>query len=394
MKPRGIRWPRDREVEDGPLGRGAVEGVGRDGHLAHRVALDAGGRRCASSRSRPVRLRRHGADGSDSRVLLRAMSVETAFDLGHLPQGDGPLRDRGHGGHDARGRPAPGITVNALSSVSLEPPLVVVALDRRRYITPKVHAAGLFAVNVLGEHQQDLADCFAGAPVEPGRELFCGAAWQPGAHRLAVPRRRNRHARVLGRRRPSASATTTCSSAGWKRSRNAEHHPQPLLYYRRRYLRVERSESIADRRPAGSLTSWRWRWQTVRGRGPRGRLRRPRRRAAAGDAPRRDIDRTRGLRGPGAAPLARSSGCTCPMPAATARPARTRPAASHYGMLVDDTLAFVDALGLDTFHLSRLLDGRDDRAPVRGTLPGAAADTGRRRDHDPARAAGKRRPGG
>ena len=35
-----------------------------------------------------------------------------------------------------------GITVNALSSVSLEPPLVMVALDRRRFITPSVRQAG------------------------------------------------------------------------------------------------------------------------------------------------------------------------------------------------------------------------------------------------------------
>ena len=33
---------RDREVEDGTLRLGAVQGVGRDGHLAHRVALDTG----------------------------------------------------------------------------------------------------------------------------------------------------------------------------------------------------------------------------------------------------------------------------------------------------------------------------------------------------------------
>ena len=33
----------DREVQDGPLGRGAVQGVGRDLHLAHRIALGAGG---------------------------------------------------------------------------------------------------------------------------------------------------------------------------------------------------------------------------------------------------------------------------------------------------------------------------------------------------------------
>ena len=62
-----------------------------------------------------------------------------------------------------------GITVNALSSVSLDPALVMVALDRRRFITPKVRAHGQFAVNVLGEHQQAISDCFAGAPVTPDR---------------------------------------------------------------------------------------------------------------------------------------------------------------------------------------------------------------------------------
>ena len=43
-----------------------------------------------------------------------------------------------------------GITVNAFSSVSLEPALVMVALDRRRFITPMVRAVGRYAVNVLG----------------------------------------------------------------------------------------------------------------------------------------------------------------------------------------------------------------------------------------------------
>jgi 3-hydroxy-9,10-secoandrosta-1,3,5(10)-triene-9,17-dione monooxygenase reductase component len=137
-----------------------------------------------------------------------------------------------------------GITVNALSSVSLEPPLVMVALDRRRYITPKVHAAGQFAVSVLGEHQQSLADCFAGAPVQPGREQFCGAAWTPGSFGMPLLE--------------GAIATLECRVVGVHSIgdhdlfighvdtlRNEEHHPQPLLYYRRHYMRVERSESIA-----------------------------------------------------------------------------------------------------------------------------------------------------
>ena len=73
-----------------------------------------------------------------------------------------------------------GLSVNALTSVSLEPPLVVVALDRRRFITPSVHETGRYAVNVLSEDQQMLSDCFAGAAVTPDRDAFCGAAWTPG----------------------------------------------------------------------------------------------------------------------------------------------------------------------------------------------------------------------
>jgi 3-hydroxy-9,10-secoandrosta-1,3,5(10)-triene-9,17-dione monooxygenase reductase component len=143
---------------------------------------------------------------------------------------------------DAAGRPA-GITVNALSSVSLEPPLVVVALDRRRFITPIIHASGRFAVNILGEGQQTLSDCFAGAPVTPGREAFCGAAWRAGATGLPLL--------------DGAIATLECTVTGWHpvgdhdlfigrvdALANEDHHPQPLLYYRRRYLRVERAEAL------------------------------------------------------------------------------------------------------------------------------------------------------
>jgi flavin reductase (DIM6/NTAB) family NADH-FMN oxidoreductase RutF len=133
-----------------------------------------------------------------------------------------------------------GITVNALSSVSLDPPLVMVALDRRRFLTPIVRAAGRYAVNILSEDQQALSDCFAGAPVEPGREAFCGAAWHRGETGLPL---------IDG-----VIATLECTvaetfSAGdhdlfigrVDALSNEEHHPMPLLYYRRRYLRIERA---------------------------------------------------------------------------------------------------------------------------------------------------------
>jgi flavin reductase (DIM6/NTAB) family NADH-FMN oxidoreductase RutF len=135
-----------------------------------------------------------------------------------------------------------GITVNALSSVSLDPPLVMVALDRRRFLTPIVRSAGRYAVNILSEDQQALSDCFAGAPVEPGREAFCGAAWHAGQTGLPLL--------------DGAIATLECTvvetfSAGdhdlfigrVDTLENEAHHAMPLLYYRRRYLRIERAAS-------------------------------------------------------------------------------------------------------------------------------------------------------
>ena len=135
-----------------------------------------------------------------------------------------------------------GITVNALSSVSLDPPLVMVALDRRRFLTPIVRSAGRYAVNILSEDQQALSDCFAGAPVEPGREAFCGAAWHAGETGLPLL--------------DGAIATLECTvvetfSAGdhdlfvgrVDALASDEQQPQPLLYYRRRYLRIERAQT-------------------------------------------------------------------------------------------------------------------------------------------------------
>jgi 3-hydroxy-9,10-secoandrosta-1,3,5(10)-triene-9,17-dione monooxygenase reductase component len=144
-----------------------------------------------------------------------------------------------------------GITVNALSSVSLDPPLVMVALDRRRFLTPIVRAAGRYAVSILAEDQQALSDCFAGAPVEPGRLEFCGASWHAGPTGLPLL--------------DGAIATLECTVVGTFSAgdhdlfighvdslANDPEHPMPLIYYRRRYLRIERAETTeVEGKPEG-----------------------------------------------------------------------------------------------------------------------------------------------
>ncbi len=54
-----------------------------------------------------------------------------------------------------------GITANSFSSVSLDPPLVLWSPARKSSRFPAFEAAGHFAVHILAEGQQPLADHFA-----------------------------------------------------------------------------------------------------------------------------------------------------------------------------------------------------------------------------------------
>lgn len=79
-----------------------------------------------------------------------------------------------------QGQPA-GTTVSAFMSLSMRPPMVLLALDRTSRLLDKVARARQFGVNVLGTHQQDLARVFA----SKGDDKFSGVAW---SHHRAAPR--------------------------------------------------------------------------------------------------------------------------------------------------------------------------------------------------------------
>jgi flavin reductase (DIM6/NTAB) family NADH-FMN oxidoreductase RutF len=133
-----------------------------------------------------------------------------------------------------------GITVNALASVSLDPAVLMIALDRRRFILPAIEASRRFAVNILAEDQQWISDCFAGANVTPGREAFCGASWRPGA--TGVPLLAGAIAamecEVLDR---FAVGDHFLYVGRVEAVALDEPEAPPLLYHRRRYLRIERA---------------------------------------------------------------------------------------------------------------------------------------------------------
>jgi flavin reductase (DIM6/NTAB) family NADH-FMN oxidoreductase RutF len=54
-----------------------------------------------------------------------------------------------------------GITVNSYTSVSLNPPLILVCIDKKAIAFELLKEAGTFAVNVLAERQREISDYFA-----------------------------------------------------------------------------------------------------------------------------------------------------------------------------------------------------------------------------------------
>jgi len=142
---------------------------------------------------------------------------------------------------DGQDGPQPwGTTVNSFTGISLEPPLVMVAIGKERSIHPIIERTRHFGVNILGEDSQALSDCFAGAPSNLPREAFCNANYALGESGLPVLEsaiaylscevtqviEAGDHTMYLG-----LVVETGCrDEVGW-----------PLLYFRRRYLSIERA---------------------------------------------------------------------------------------------------------------------------------------------------------
>ena len=133
-----------------------------------------------------------------------------------------------------------GTTVNSFTGISLNPPLVMVAIGRERSIHPIIERTHRFGVNVLGENSQALSDCFAGAPSPLPRSAFCNAAYSLGEQGLPVLDEAVAYLACEVDRVIEAGDHTMylglvveagCrDEVGW-----------PLLYFRRRYLRIERA---------------------------------------------------------------------------------------------------------------------------------------------------------
>ena len=115
---------------------------------------------------------------------------------------------------DREGRPS-GLTASAFTSVSLDPPLVLVCVDHAATAHPDFRERGWFAVNVLRREQEALSRRFAVS----GGDKFRGVACHEGRDGPAAPRRRPGDPRVPHRRGARGGGPHDLHRAGGDRLR-------------------------------------------------------------------------------------------------------------------------------------------------------------------------------
>lgn len=132
------------------------------------------------------------------------------------------------------GRPH-GMTVSSFTSVSLDPPLVLVALERSSVTHRMVEQSEAFAVALLREAQIDLAERFAGR-VPDTEDRFAGVAYRTAVTGAPIPD--GCLATLDCRRRAAHPAGTHTIFVGEVLAVGGDPGGRPLLYYDRHYRRL------------------------------------------------------------------------------------------------------------------------------------------------------------
>jgi 3-hydroxy-9,10-secoandrosta-1,3,5(10)-triene-9,17-dione monooxygenase reductase component len=91
--------------------------------------------------------------------------------LGHFPTGVAIVTGMTKGGG------AVGLTIQSFMALSLDPPMVLVSIDRGSTSWPAIAESGRFVVNILSAEQEDIAKSFA----RSGGSKFDGVEWAPGS---------------------------------------------------------------------------------------------------------------------------------------------------------------------------------------------------------------------
>jgi len=139
------------------------------------------------------------------------VTVVTAFEAGGAPRG---------------------LTLIAFCGVSLDPPLVLVCVDRASNTLPAIRAAGGFTVNLISRDSHELARRMAGK----GKDKFGGVAWsRPEVPEAGPVLHEDSTAHILCRTVESVEAGDHWVFIGEVRGGEVDQGRLPLLFHRREF---------------------------------------------------------------------------------------------------------------------------------------------------------------
>ena len=129
-----------------------------------------------------------------------------------------------------KGRDISGMTVTSVSSLAVDPPSLIVSLNRESSSWPLVKRYGFFGVNILASDQIDVAERFTGKGGLKGADRFAGARWITRASGVPLLDgalaaidcevedivERHSHAIVIGRVLDVAVSARTAALAYWQ----------------------------------------------------------------------------------------------------------------------------------------------------------------------------------
>ena len=129
-----------------------------------------------------------------------------------------------------KGRDISGMTVTSVSSLSVDPPALIVSINRDASSWPLVKRYGFFGVNILTSDQIDIAERFTGKGGLKGADRFAGARWTTRASGVPLLEdalaaidcevedvvERHSHAIVIGRVLDVAVSARTAALAYWQ----------------------------------------------------------------------------------------------------------------------------------------------------------------------------------
>lgn len=162
--------------------------------------------------------------------IVRSVSIDTEVSSGEFRSAMRRLAGGVSIITAGRGRDISGMTVTSVSSLSVDPPALIVSINREASSWPLVKRYGFFGVNILTSDQIDIAERFTGKGGLKGADRFDGADWTTRAS--GVPLlvgalaaidcevedvvERHSHAIVIGRVLDVAVSARTAALAYWQ----------------------------------------------------------------------------------------------------------------------------------------------------------------------------------